>query len=188
MGVLNRIVASLHGVAVDGRSSEEVSWPAPSQPQEGVPSASSVQTQASLPSLPAYVDESIFSEFLSRQGSVLERMEEMVLGLEKDQDPEMLKEFRRLVHTLKGEAAVLGLDDVEKLCHSTEDAVDAQGIPSLTDALLTVKDWLGRAFAWYAGKGAAPCAVEETMQNLQVKLVTVEQSQGPRRTLQPRPQ
>jgi len=116
--------------------------------------------------LPAHVDETIFSDFLARQNGVLDEFEELVLALERNVDSDTADAIRRGIHTLKGESALLGLENIERLCHKVEDAMSESGAEKLTDELLVVRDWLGRAFDAYAGKASAPEPVDRIIRKL----------------------
>ncbi|MHC4662719.1 MAG: chemotaxis protein CheA [Planctomycetota bacterium] len=115
-------------------------------------------------------------DFLARQAGVLENMEELLLALEKSEDSGKLAELKRQYHTLKGEAALLGLTDVEKVCHASEAFLDqggfsmkklpAGGRSEWIDRLLSVKDWLGQAFSFYEGKRGKSVAVEEILDKI----------------------
>ncbi len=96
--------------------------------------------------LPEIVDEEIFNEFLSEQNSVLQNIETLLLSLEKVKDKETLNNLRRVFHTLKGEAAVFGLDNIGRLCHLVEDLTESQDVDLPIDKLLSVKDWFKEVF------------------------------------------
>ena len=115
-------------------------------------------------SLPPYVDEAIFSEFLTRQQGGLEDMEELILATEHGGDENKVAELRRQIHTLKGEAALLGLEDVERLCHTVEEHLQSEELGACTDGLLAMKDWLNRTFSAYAGQGEPPGSVDEVLE------------------------
>ncbi len=110
--------------------------------------------------LPEHVDEAIFAEFLSRQPAVLDELEERILALERDASAEALSAIRGIIHTLKGEAGLLGLEPVGRLCHTAEEALTPEAARGASDLLLTMKDWLGRAFDAYAGRGVFPDGVD----------------------------
>jgi two-component system chemotaxis sensor kinase CheA len=93
-------------------------------------------------SLPEYLDEDIFNEFLNEQDNVLANLENHLLSLEKNIDKETLDDLHRIFHTLKGEAAVFDLHDIQKLCHKAEDLIDCSSDNLSIDVLLNVKDWL----------------------------------------------
>ncbi|MEE8370104.1 MAG: Hpt domain-containing protein, partial [Dehalococcoidia bacterium] len=112
LGVVGRAVSALQAMCRDGSGAADAGLP----PELGLEAEGGGGF-----ALPANVDESILSEFLARQGGVLQEMEALVLVLESGEDDESLASFKRLVHTMKGEAALLGLGEVEQLCHATED-------------------------------------------------------------------
>ena len=113
--------------------------------------------------LPANVDVRIFTEFLARQAGVMEQLEHLVLKLEQG---ESAGELPRLLHTLKGEAALLGLIDVESMCHAAEDYLGRVEPKQGADHLLEVKDWLTRRFESYAGKATAPGGLDALLARL----------------------
>lgn len=117
--------------------------------------------QTSLPvDMPANVDESILSEFLSRQPGELEKFEQLVMELEKDPASNAMGEIKRMIHTLKGETGLLGLMPISELCHTMEDAIANQPVGQLIEPLLKIKDWLDRIFGAYAGRNDPPEPVE----------------------------
>jgi two-component system chemotaxis sensor kinase CheA len=109
---------------------------------------------------PSNVDDEIFSEFLSLQDGVLEQLEERILNLDTGDTAEVLASIKRTIHTLKGESAMLGLDEIEHLCHTVEDILLERPSPTLADPLLQLRDWLQRAFDFYKGKGPMPESAE----------------------------
>jgi two-component system chemotaxis sensor kinase CheA len=102
--------------------------------------------------LPKNADDEILTAFLSRQPSVLENFEELALAYETSHDAEKLQAIKRILHTLKGEAGVLALTDLEKLCHKVEDIFEKGDVPA--DCLLSLKDWMEQYFNAIAGKGS----------------------------------
>ena len=163
--VVGRSISSLQAILLEGRSPAEADFPRELKiVGEPEPVAEeSLKTDESLtrpagtyPELPAHIDEAIFSEFLARQDSVLEEMESYILELEKPGRADSAGALRRLLHTLKGEAALLGLADVEKACHGAEDLLGQPVGDSLTDTLLGLKDWLAKVFVSFSGKARRP--------------------------------
>lgn len=177
LDVVGRLISVLQAIFRDGRAIDEVEFPeelsierhdktpqaataqAPAAqeaaPQEGAAQDAAIEEGPAREAvgapltLPAYVDEAIMSDFLGRQGGVLEEMDSQILELERSGSSETFAEFRRLIHTLKGESGMLGLTGVEKLCHATEDALDSYPIDKLIDSLFGVKDWCAAAFEAY---------------------------------------
>ncbi|KMQ50538.1 Signal transduction histidine kinase CheA [Chitinispirillum alkaliphilum] len=99
---------------------------------------------------PCETDDEILANFLSKQDSVLEEMEQSILEIEKGDDS---SDFRRILHTLKGEAGALSLKDVEHLCHKTEDYIEKANKRINIDTLLLVKDCLEGIFKSLSGNG-----------------------------------
>ena len=111
--------------------------------------------------LPEWVEEAVFEEFIAGHELVLEELEAEILALENGGSG-ALATLRRRLHTLKGEVGVLGLGEVERVCHAVEDLLDdsAPGA-ELTDRLLTVKDWLGEALRAY-GRRERPATTADS--------------------------
>ena len=100
--------------------------------------------------LPEWGDEKTLRDFLGGQKANLDELEAIILEMESGA-PEPRASFKRRLHTLKGEAGVLGLEDMEAVCHSTEDFLEAGATgPEQTDRLLKVSDWMARAVESYA--------------------------------------
>ncbi len=100
--------------------------------------------------LPDLIDASMFMEFLSDQRLRLQELERAILEFEKG-DENALAEVKREIHTLKGEAGVLGMDDMQAICHALEDNIEENDIgPAFADRLLEIRDWLAAALDSYA--------------------------------------
>jgi two-component system chemotaxis sensor kinase CheA len=69
----------------------------------------------------------------------------LILEFEQTQSPEVLAGLRRILHTMKGEAGVMGLNAIGSFCHAAEECVDG-GVNHISpDLLLEIKDWLHKA-------------------------------------------
>lgn len=101
--------------------------------------------------LPEWVDESIFLEFIAGHTLVLDEIEAEILGLDGGRT-DTLRSLKAHLHTLKGESGILGLEDIERICHKAEDFLDVPNVESTlrVDTLLAVKDWIDRALDCYA--------------------------------------
>jgi two-component system chemotaxis sensor kinase CheA len=118
--------------------------------------------------LPSWVEEPVFREFLAGTGATLEEIETDMLALEQG-DRDTAASLRRKVHTLKGESGVLGLSDVERLCHALEDLLaDEETAAGSIDRMLAVKDWLQEAFAAYAESRLPSADVEALIVGLRI--------------------
>ena len=77
---------------------------------------------------------------------------------------------------------MLGLGDVERVCHEAENLVGNAPLESVTEGLLSVKDWLMQSFNSWAGKGNAPEGVEEFLVRIRdhaaPQAAGLEQGQG----------
>jgi two-component system chemotaxis sensor kinase CheA len=96
--------------------------------------------------LPANVDQEVVDEFLARQPGVLEEMESIILQAEKTGAAESTDQMRRLLHTLKGEAGLLGFAQVAEACHRAEDTMLHANVVEMSEALLAMKDWLAATY------------------------------------------
>ncbi len=139
---LNKIISSLQYMTRPGSETQKSASDDSPQSKETDGAISEKKTFI----LPEYIDGEIFNEFINEQDNVLEKMETHLLSLEKNPDREIIAELRRIFHTLKGEAAVFELFDIEKLCHKTEDLIDSSEDNLPIDDLLNVKDWLKEVF------------------------------------------
>ncbi|MBF0229418.1 MAG: chemotaxis protein CheA [Desulfamplus sp.] len=114
--------------------------------------------------LPAFLNIEDFEEFLSLQGNTLEKMQVLILDIEKNNNRDYAQgELKRLFHTTKGEAGFLGLKDVEKVCHKAEDLMDTQNFGNIVDTLLAVKDWLESTYSVYAGNSGVAPSIQEIL-------------------------
>ena len=100
--------------------------------------------------LPEWVAPEIFEDFISGYKSTVEELELNILEFEEG-EAGALRSLVGRVHTLKGEAGVLGLEDLEQVCHCLEDFLGSSVRGEETvDLLLLVKDWVGDALGAYA--------------------------------------
>jgi len=112
--------------------------------------------------LPEWVEESVFLEFAAASQAALDDIEADMLALERGQERPAL---RGRIHTLKGEAGVLGLEALEHVCHALEDYLDRDAWS--VDALLAVKDWIGEAIQSYTRREIpSPDAILSTLRGV----------------------
>ena len=192
---VSQAVSCLQLIVRDGRALSEVTFPEelgvapgkeakplaveeppdsapPKEPTKPKPQTEKTpETQKSTPGvggfvMSAIVDERILGEFVARQPGVLADMEGLILAIEGGEDGGKLAELRRAIHTLKGEAGLVGFIDVERVCHVIEDAMHDMEITGLTDLLLDTKDWLSRVFDAFVGKCEAPESCEGLLRRL----------------------
>jgi two-component system chemotaxis sensor kinase CheA len=186
---LEGLVSALQDVVVNGRdpsehpalsgaaqSSTAESWamaPADSADAPAPPSASAT------PSSPAwFVDKKILGDFLARQDGVMEEFESLILDWEKTKDMERMREILRLMHTVKGESALLGISDVEHLCHAVEDYLGRAGDGAKIDLLLETKDWFLQVFRFHSGRAGSPAPMESVREKLMASVDAVPAVDG----------
>ena len=93
--------------------------------------------------LPDYIDNAVLGEFLERFAANAHDAEEHLLHLEKSWEDEHRISAKGIIHTIKGEAGVLGLFELERICHILEDVLEAERAPKDgVDRLLAGVDWM----------------------------------------------
>jgi len=100
--------------------------------------------------LPPEVDEQILGDFLSNAQLTLEDLEQEIEAVRQGR-ADAVAAVRRRIHTIKGEAGMLGLNDLEQILHKTETFLQ-QPAPGWdqADRLLLVRDWIGDAIKAYS--------------------------------------
>ena len=121
-----------------------------SQPENISPESCS-SSQGPKISLPDNVDEEIFREFLSSQPHVLENLESAILTAEQDPSAGNYNTIKGILHNLKGESSLMGLQEFAAVCHETEslleDSETNEPDQFPAEKLLAAKDWLTKAVA-----------------------------------------
>jgi two-component system chemotaxis response regulator CheY len=118
---------------------------------------SGIRNKGSLPSpeqinIPADLGD-IIDEYVESSASMLQELEVFTLAYEAGNNrQENAAAVRRILHKLKGEAGIVGIDDIYEFCHQAEFAVEELSEDDRSDMLLRVKDWLDSAFQCLTGK------------------------------------
>jgi len=107
-------------------------------------------TRIIIDHLPKNADEEIFKDFLINQINVMEDLEANIMKLDSDEGEHANFEIKRMLHTLKGEANLMGLKLVGDVCHESETYISKHD--SISDFLFILKDWFTDSFAYYSGK------------------------------------
>ncbi|MCD6301344.1 MAG: chemotaxis protein CheA [Staphylothermus sp.] len=72
-----------------------------------------------------FVDKEFLEVFLDEASEFLDKLDYLLPKLEKEpENKEVINEIFRIMHSLKGNAAVLGLSDLSETAHKTEDLLD----------------------------------------------------------------
>jgi two-component system chemotaxis sensor kinase CheA len=100
--------------------------------------------------------------FFETAQELLQSLNEDALKLEKaPQDPEIIRSIRRIVHTLKGDAAAAGFQELSELAHRLEDALAIEKPPagiSLAELSFAAADIFDATLAAYRQQVALPNA------------------------------
>ena len=98
--------------------------------------------------------------FFETAQELLQSLNEEALKLEKaPADIELVRSIRRIVHTLKGDAAACGFRELSNAAHELEDALAlefASSHGSLAEVAFTAADTFGAMLAAYRRKGKLP--------------------------------
>jgi len=102
--------------------------------------------------------EELLGEFIESTTSKLEELEAATLAYESPGDgPSRLPDIRRILHTIKGDAGIVGIDQIYEFCHQAESVLEILPDEQKGEMLLKTKDWLGAALRQIKQK-AAPAA------------------------------
>jgi len=102
------------------------------------------------------VDESdleVLSSFMLESRDHLENIEEKILNLENGEEPDLVNDIFRSMHTIKGVASFIGLHKIKSLSHSMESVLDKlrdneiEISTDLVDLLLSGVDLLNKMLA-----------------------------------------
>ncbi len=98
--------------------------------------------------------------FFETSQELLQALNDEALQLEKHpNDAEIVRSIRRIVHTLKGDAAACGFRELSELAHEFEDALAVEtsaSLASLADVAFAAADVFGDMLAAYRRKGKLP--------------------------------
>ncbi|HEW78806.1 MAG TPA: response regulator [Phycisphaerales bacterium] len=91
-------------------------------------------------------------DFATSTTLMLDELEAAALDCEsQSKRKESTAAARRILHSIKGEAGILGIDDIYEFCHQAEFAMEELADDEHTDMLLRVKDWLNAAIQHLTG-------------------------------------
>lgn len=106
--------------------------------------------------LPLGVDQEILEEYLAHQEMMVSEIEDLVLAYEQNPNSHLLEELKRILHTSKGEAGVIGFNRIEKMCHQVEDYIQEKKSNLQADLLLEFKDWFEQTIIAVKNKTRLP--------------------------------
>jgi len=72
-----------------------------------------------------FIDKEFLEVFLDEASEFLDKLDYLLPRLEKEpENEEVINEIFRIMHSLKGNAAIVGLSDLSEIAHKTEDLLD----------------------------------------------------------------
>ncbi|MCP4612600.1 MAG: hypothetical protein GY845_28205 [Planctomycetes bacterium] len=89
---------------------------------------------------------SLLDEYIESAGSMLDELEQATLEYEAGNNrPENAAIIKRILHKIKGESGMVGIEDMAEFCHQTESAFEELAEDERPDMLLRFKDWISTA-------------------------------------------
>jgi len=89
---------------------------------------------------------SLLDEYIESAGSMLDELEQATLEYEAGENrPENAAIIKRILHKIKGESGMVGIEDMADFCHQTESAFEELAEDERPDMLLRFKDWISTA-------------------------------------------
>ncbi len=158
------LISALQSVLANAGQEDQVRFPGMFK-KEQVKAEHPGQTKA--PGFLPGLDQEMLSAYITQQVSMLSDLEDWILDYEQKRTEEELLEIKRLVHTAKGEAGVLGLEVIAEACHDLEDYIQEQGKVLSPDILLGFKDWFQEAIE--ACNAGSPIPEPEFLVHLDAK-------------------
>ncbi len=98
----------------------------------------------------------LLNEYVDSTVSMLQELEVAALAYESGKNcEENAAAVQRTLHKLKGDAGIVGIDEIYEFCHEAESAVEELSGNERAEMLLRVKDWLDAAFQHLTGKATS---------------------------------
>lgn len=88
----------------------------------------------------------LLADYIDSTVSLLDELERAALDYESGSDSqETAAVIRRVLHKIKGESSMVGIEDMSQLCHCAEDGFEELPEKKRVDMLLRFKDWASTA-------------------------------------------
>ena len=85
----------------------------------------------------------ILDDYIESTSSMLDELEQATLAYETGNNrQENAATIKRILHKIKGESAMVGIEQMSELCHQTESALEELAENERPDMLLKFKDWV----------------------------------------------
>ena len=107
---------------------------------------SGIRNNGSLPApqeveVPSDIGD-LLNDYVDSTNSMLNELEKAALAYEAGDDrEENAATVRRILHKIKGESSMVGVDDMAEFCHQAEYAFEELAEDKRPDMLLRFKDW-----------------------------------------------
>lgn len=111
---------------------------------------SGIRNNGSLPNpneieIPSDIGD-ILDDYIESTCSMLEELEQAALSYEAGKNrQENGAIIKRVLHKIKGESSMVGIDQMSEFCHQTEYAFEELSENERPDMLLKFKDWVNAA-------------------------------------------
>ena len=88
----------------------------------------------------------LLDEYIESAGSMLDELEQATLEYEAGRNrPENAATIKRILHKIKGESGMVGIEDMAEFCHQAESAFEELAEDERPDMLFRFKDWISIA-------------------------------------------
>jgi chemotaxis protein histidine kinase CheA len=88
----------------------------------------------------------LIDDYVESTNSILNKLEQAALSYEAGNNSEEdAAAIRRILHKIKGEASMVGIDDIADITHQAEYAFEELNGNQRPDMLLRYKDWICKA-------------------------------------------
>lgn len=88
----------------------------------------------------------LLDEYIESASSMLDELEQATLEYEAGKNrPENAATIKRILHKIKGESGMVGIEDMAEFCHQAESAFEELAEDERPDMLLRFKDWISTA-------------------------------------------
>jgi len=85
----------------------------------------------------------ILDDYIESTSSMLDELEQATLAYETGNNrQENAATIKRILHKIKGESAMVGIEQMSELCHQAESAFEELAENERPDMLLRFKDWV----------------------------------------------
>jgi HPt (histidine-containing phosphotransfer) domain-containing protein len=94
----------------------------------------------------------ILDDYIESTSSMLDELEQATLAYEAGNNrQENAATIKRILHKIKGESAMTGIEQMSELCHQAESAFEELAENERPDMLLRFKDWVCAAICSLTG-------------------------------------